>query len=88
MTAFWVVFVFARECAGSPNAGHRDISAQLGIAVRGRDRVCGDPGQPVAGADSTAGGQRDGPLEHGAHEGVHAGSHRLHLSGHSEFIGL
>lgn len=77
------VFLYVKR-AGPPNAGHRDIPAQLGVAVRGRDRVRGDPRQPVARADPPAGGQRDGPLEHGAHEGVDAGGHRLHLPGHRE----
>lgn len=72
--------------AGSTDAGHGDVPAQLGVAVRRRYRLRGDSRQPVARTDPAAGSQRHGPVQHRAHEGVHAGGHRIHLSGHREWF--
>ncbi len=71
-------------CAGTADSGNRDVSAQLGLSVCGWHRLRRDPRQSMARARPSAGGQRHRPQQHRAHEGVHAGGHRIHLPGHRE----
>lgn len=72
--------------AGFADVGYRNIQAQLGLSVRGRHRVCGDPHEPVARAHSPVGSERYKSAQYGAHERVDVGGHWIHLSGYREYI--